>query len=159
MRTDLKIVIRPSRQLRFAVASMLFLCLWTLVYLVITWGIYSAVAVFALLVVVVWSWRDLQQVFASDLYLELLIRRDFSLQITEFLADGAFISTQEVNLEPNSRAWSHFVSLHLRGASGRVLNLCVLPDSMQPQDFRRMKVLVRFARQRPSSNILAVNQL
>lgn len=159
MRTDLKIIIKSSRHLQIAVTSMLFLCLLTQVYLVITWGIYSIVALFAFLVLVALSWPGLKRIFAGDRYVELLIRRDFSLQITEFLEGGAFISTQEVCLEQNSRAWSNFVSLHLRCATGDTLYLCVLPDCMQSQDFRRLKVVVRFARQSLNSNILALNQL
>ena len=88
---------------------------------------------------------------------ELRIRPNFTMAI---LADHAlFLSSKpnEVRILKASRAFDFMIMLELALEDGQKFLLPLLFDTMDAQDFRRLKVLVLYASQNKSSN-LAQNQ-
>ncbi|MBC3880083.1 hypothetical protein H8K35_05900 [Undibacterium sp. LX40W] len=159
MKSDLRIRVKTSACLRSAIGLMLFLSVAVIAYLSlfdVSWFVFGLILLTS---IVYFNFEQIKQIFCDRLLWELCVRQDFTLQLREFESDGETLLNQFVVIEQSSKAWSFFVLLHLRSETGRCFYLAVLPDALSYSDFRRLKVIVRFARQRQASNILALDQL
>lgn len=158
MKSEIRIKICASNSLRLIIAVKLIAVFAVISYLFdVNKGMAVSAVIF--LVLILFFYRSqLQHIFLPRSYWELALLKDFSLQLRELGRDGEFISTHLVAIEPSSKVWSFWVFLHLRAEDGWRINWCVMPDALSREDFRRLKVLSRFASQRIPSNILALDQ-
>lgn len=148
---------RPSRFLLYLLSLHGILCLVAIVVIAIQ--NYFWLAALALLLLALCFkqlcrstvWRLMTESF------ELRIRRNFTMTI---LADQlSYVSSKpiEVRILKRSRAFDFMIMLELGLEDGRRFLFPLLFDTMEAQDFRRLKVVVLYASESRSSN-LAQNQ-
>lgn len=147
----------PSRSLSYLIALQGLLCLAAIFEIVIQNHIWLAILVLFLVVLI------FNQLFRSNAWrlvskpFELRLRRDFTISLLANQISPSSTSPVEVKILPGSRAFDFVIILELKLEDGQIFLFPLLFDTMDAQDFRRLKVRVFYALQNKSSN-LAQNQ-
>lgn len=121
---------------RFLVGVFVLLVLLTILVLVIFQRSTAIFAAISLLVAVllVWLWRYRQPCCPA-------IRLEANGVISLPTGDGDFSSVQ---LLPGATVHPWLTVLRLRGADGHIRVLCLTVDSLKREDFRRLRVFLRW---------------
>lgn len=121
---------------RFLVGAFVFLVLLTVPVLFLFQRSTAIFAAISLLVAVLlaWLWRYRQPRCPA-------IRLEASGVISLAAGDGDFVPAQ---LLPGAAVHPWLTVLRLRNAAGRVCVLCLTVDSLKKEDFRRLRVFLRW---------------
>ncbi len=96
-------------------------------------AIFPAICLFAA-VLLAWLWRYRQPGCSA-------IRLEASGAISLLRGEGAFVATQ---LLPGATVHPWLTVLRLQGADGHTRVLCLTVDSLKKEDFRRLRVFLRW---------------